>query len=400
VTTKTRTHANWKWLTPVGAVLTVTSFVSVALAGGPISNQINSSVSINYDALGGTGPQLLIPNASTGRLPPVRLHPPQGVKALPQSGVTKLRPPAGVKLIPPKSMQLARAVEPDAPKKAPAPKPAAPAVKTAAPKPAETKMAALPPPAPPKPPAAAPAPVAPPSAPAKPAAVAPPPAPPPAPKAAAVSPAPVAPPPAAAPAVPPPKVAASAPVLAPPPATKPAAPTPAAPAPQQMASNQPAPAVNQPKSILTPPPPPAASAPPTALVAPPAAAPHPAPAPVETQVASLPPPAPTPPAVPDEYKIAFKIGASDVPSDATATLKAMAARINKDPSLRVQLLAFASDAEKSVSRSRRLSLERAVNVRKQLLNAGVDSTRIEVRALGEQSGGGEPDRVDVITTKR
>ena len=117
-------------------------------------------------------------------------------------------------------------------------------------------------------------------------------------------------------------------------------------------------------------------------------------------MASLPPPAPTPPAVPDEYKIAFKIGASDVPSDATATLKAMAARINKDPSLRVQLLAFASDAEKSVSRSRRLSLERAVNVRKQLLNAGVDSTRIEVRALGEQSGGGEPDRVDVITTKR
>ena len=117
-------------------------------------------------------------------------------------------------------------------------------------------------------------------------------------------------------------------------------------------------------------------------------------------MASLPPPAPTPPAVPNEYTIAFKIGASDVSSEATVTLKSMAARINKDPSLRVQLLAFASDAEKSVSRSRRLSLERAVNVRKQLLNAGVDSTRIEVRALGEQSGGGEADRVDVITTKR
>ena len=104
--------------------------------------------------------------------------------------------------------------------------------------------------------------------------------------------------------------------------------------------------------------------------------------------------------MPDEYTIAFKAGASDVSGDATTTLKSMAARINKDASLRVQLLAFASDSEKSVSRSRRLSLERAVNVRKQLLNAGVDSTRIEVRALGERSGGGEADRVDVITTKR
>ena len=117
-------------------------------------------------------------------------------------------------------------------------------------------------------------------------------------------------------------------------------------------------------------------------------------------MASLPPPAQTPSATPDEYSISFKMGAADVPTDASATLKSMAARITKDATLRVQLLAFASDADKSVARSRRLSLERAVNVRKQLLNAGVDSTRIEVRALGEQSGGGEPDRVDVITTKR
>ncbi len=71
-----------------------------------------------------------------------------------------------------------------------------------------------------------------------------------------------------------------------------------------------------------------------------------------------------------------------------------------EPTLRVQLLAFASDPEKSVSRSRRLSLERAVNVRKQLLAAGIESTRIEVRALGEQSGDGAPDRVDAITSKR
>ena len=79
---------------------------------------------------------------------------------------------------------------------------------------------------------------------------------------------------------------------------------------------------------------------------------------------------------------------------------ALAARLSADPELRVQLLAFASDPDQSVSRSRRLSLERAVNVRKQLLAEGIDSTRIEVRALGEQSGDGAPDRVDAIINRR
>jgi hypothetical protein len=45
-------------------------------------------------------------------------------------------------------------------------------------------------------------------------------------------------------------------------------------------------------------------------------------------------------------------------------------------------------------------LERAVAVRKVLLAAGVESTRIDLRALGEQAGGGPPDRVDAITTRR
>lgn len=41
-----------------------------------------------------------------------------------------------------------------------------------------------------------------------------------------------------------------------------------------------------------------------------------------------------------------------------------------------------------------------MNVRKQLLAEGIDSTRIEVRALGEQSGDGAPDRVDAIINRR
>ena len=81
-------------------------------------------------------------------------------------------------------------------------------------------------------------------------------------------------------------------------------------------------------------------------------------------------------------------------------MKALAARMVKDPALRVELIAYASDPQKSVSRSRRLSTERGVNVRKELLAAGVESTRINLRALGEQSGGGAPDRVDVLLVRR
>ena len=127
-----------------------------------------------------------------------------------------------------------------------------------------------------------------------------------------------------------------------------------------------------------------------------------APKAAETQTAMAPPvkavAAQT--ASPDTLTISFALGVPEVPGPASTGLTGLAARMKANPALRVQLLAFASDSEKSVSRSRRLSLERAVNVRKQLLAAGVDSTRIEVRALGEQSGDGAPDRVDAITARR
>lgn len=119
-------------------------------------------------------------------------------------------------------------------------------------------------------------------------------------------------------------------------------------------------------------------------------------------MASVPPSAVKAPAPrqPDVYTIAFIVGGSAVPTDANTSLRALAARMAKDPTLRVELVAYASDPQKSVSRSRRLSTERGVNVRKELLAAGVESTRINLRALGEQSGGGAPDRVDVLLVRR
>jgi outer membrane protein OmpA-like peptidoglycan-associated protein len=81
-------------------------------------------------------------------------------------------------------------------------------------------------------------------------------------------------------------------------------------------------------------------------------------------------------------------------------MKDVSDRLLANPTLRVQLLAYASDPEKNVSRARRLSLERAVAVRKILIDNGLDSTRIEVRALGDQNNGGEPNRVDILLTAR
>ncbi len=68
--------------------------------------------------------------------------------------------------------------------------------------------------------------------------------------------------------------------------------------------------------------------------------------------------------------------------------------------LRVQVKAYASGAGGSASAARRLSLSRALAVRAFLINQGIRSTRIDVRALGSRAEGGPPDRVDVILAGR
>jgi hypothetical protein len=67
---------------------------------------------------------------------------------------------------------------------------------------------------------------------------------------------------------------------------------------------------------------------------------------------------------------------------------------------RLQLLAYAYEEQASPSKSRRLSLSRALAVRSHLISKGIRSTRIDVRALGDQVPGGEPNRVDLKITDR
>ena len=200
--------------------------------------------------------------------------------------------------------------------------------------------------------------------------------PPPSVAAAAASPQIAAPPPAAPASAPPRSItAAPAPAPAPQPEPEPAqAPAPEpAPAPQVAQSPEPAP-VPEP-------------APAPAPVAEPEPAPEPAP-----QQAALPVPAPV-----DDgpLSISFTSGLSDLPTGATSDLARIADDLKADENLRIQLQAYASNAEGNASQARRLSLARALSVRSYLMDQGVESTRIEVRALGDQAEDGPADRVDI-----
>jgi outer membrane protein OmpA-like peptidoglycan-associated protein len=67
----------------------------------------------------------------------------------------------------------------------------------------------------------------------------------------------------------------------------------------------------------------------------------------------------------------------------------------ENTTVRIQLLAYAKASSDGASRARRLSLSRALAVRAYLIEKGVRSTRMDVRALGDKFGDGPADRVDI-----
>ena len=123
----------------------------------------------------------------------------------------------------------------------------------------------------------------------------------------------------------------------------------------------------------------------------PDAAPEPSIQPQEDQVAALPPEMTNAP-----ITLTFSPEEKDLPLSAATSLASVTERMNADSSLRVQLLGYASSADGSPSSVRRMSLSRALSVREFLMDAGIQSTRIEVRALGDQIESGNPNRVDVV----
>ncbi|MFQ5765955.1 MAG: OmpA family protein [Rhodospirillales bacterium] len=162
-------------------------------------------------------------------------------------------------------------------------------------------------------------------------------------------------------------------------------------------------AATEPPAALTTSPPPkptkemAKAAPP----APPPAAAKPAapPRPEKKEQAALPPPTE---AIKTgrAMQVAFGPQESKLPADFKDALKALAGKVKNKENLRLQLMAYAGGKNLSPSKARRMSLSRALSVRSFLIESGVRSTRIDVRALGGKTSEEPLNRVDVNIVER
>ena len=81
-------------------------------------------------------------------------------------------------------------------------------------------------------------------------------------------------------------------------------------------------------------------------------------------------------------------------------IKGVVETMTKNPAMRVQVKAYASGNAEAASKARRISLSRALAVRAYLIEQGIGSTRIDVRALGNNAEGGPGDRVDLVLVTR
>ena len=134
---------------------------------------------------------------------------------------------------------------------------------------------------------------------------------------------------------------------------------------------------------------------------PPAKAPKKAaePKPETKEQAALPPPKKTIKTGP-ALQVAFGATASKMPPEAKKGLKGLAEKLKDKKNLRLQLLAYAGGKALSPSKARRMSLSRALSVRSFLIENGIRSTRIDVRALGSKTTEKPLNRVDVNIVER
>ena len=102
----------------------------------------------------------------------------------------------------------------------------------------------------------------------------------------------------------------------------------------------------------------------------------------------------------DSLTVSFEGESSKLSGDAREQLQTLAESLRSQENLRLQLLAYAGNIETSSSSARRLSLSRALAVRSLLIESGVRSTRIDVRALGNKSTDENTERVDITIIER
>lgn len=98
--------------------------------------------------------------------------------------------------------------------------------------------------------------------------------------------------------------------------------------------------------------------------------------------------------MPNGLRVTFGAGSADLNAATEKALHDFADQVRNGDSA-VDLVATAPGTRDDPSTPRRLSLARALAARAVLINAGIPSTRIYVRAEGSEIGDGPPDRVDL-----
>ena len=99
-------------------------------------------------------------------------------------------------------------------------------------------------------------------------------------------------------------------------------------------------------------------------------------------------------------QVVFADTASKMPAKAKKGLQALALKLKSKDTFQLQLMAFAGGKSLSSSKARRMSLSRALSIRSFLIENGVRSTRIDVRALGSKTTEKPLNRVDVNIVER
>ncbi|NKD84674.1 OmpA family protein [Haematospirillum jordaniae] len=99
---------------------------------------------------------------------------------------------------------------------------------------------------------------------------------------------------------------------------------------------------------------------------------------------------------PAALSLAFEPDEITLPEAAKTHLDTLARDMRKKKKTSAQLMAYARKDPHNPSRARRTSLARALAIRSYLLEKGIPSNRIGVRALGGQAPDGREDRVDIL----
>lgn len=101
----------------------------------------------------------------------------------------------------------------------------------------------------------------------------------------------------------------------------------------------------------------------------------------------------------NDTSLVYEGGSQDISEDLKGQISPLIDQLKQDPNARLQLRSYAQSADGSESSARRISLARAIELRKYIMSNGVAAERLDVRALGEDEATGAPvNRVDMVIT--